>query len=204
MSSPDIYRRERRLSWDRFVTDRVAADVKRFQARVASLRPSHALDARSAAWLIRDAEALRPRAVPRLPRAPRRVRRRARVPLAALPRPAGTRPPRRPQCSASAEVPTSCRWRSHAGSTSGSRSPSPHIARTAGGISVDGDRRRRLRRHRPRAGAGVDRVRARAAADARGRDRAARVRPRRQDGAPVRAPADGRSHRRPHVPDRLD
>ncbi len=53
-SSPDVYRRQRRHSWNRFVTDRVTADVRRFRARVASLRPSRALDGRSAAWLIRE------------------------------------------------------------------------------------------------------------------------------------------------------
>ena len=52
--SPDVYRRARRRSWERFVTPRVRADVARFDARVASLQPSAALDARSAAWLIRD------------------------------------------------------------------------------------------------------------------------------------------------------
>jgi monoamine oxidase len=53
-SSPDVYRRGRRRSWERFVTPRVAADVQRFHRRVESLRPSPALDDRSAAWLIRS------------------------------------------------------------------------------------------------------------------------------------------------------
>jgi monoamine oxidase len=51
--SPDVYRREQRSSWDRFVTDRVAADIRRYRARVASMRPSRSLDSRSAASLIR-------------------------------------------------------------------------------------------------------------------------------------------------------
>jgi monoamine oxidase len=53
---PDVYRHGRRRSWRRFVTDRTAADIARFHARVASLRPSPTLDARSAAWLVRDLE----------------------------------------------------------------------------------------------------------------------------------------------------
>jgi monoamine oxidase len=52
--APDLYRRRRRRSWERFVTRGVEADLLRFQRRVASLRPAPALDARSAAWLMRD------------------------------------------------------------------------------------------------------------------------------------------------------
>ena len=50
----DIYRRGRRHLDHRFVTDRAAADLALFQARVMALRPAPALDARSAAWLMRD------------------------------------------------------------------------------------------------------------------------------------------------------
>jgi monoamine oxidase len=50
----DVYRRGRRHPDHRFVTDRVAADLARFQARVTGLRPAPALDARSASWLMRD------------------------------------------------------------------------------------------------------------------------------------------------------
>ncbi|HEU0305172.1 MAG TPA: NAD(P)/FAD-dependent oxidoreductase [Gaiellaceae bacterium] len=52
--SPDVYRRERRRSWDRFVTERVAADIRRFRARLESMRPSRSLDGGSAASLIRS------------------------------------------------------------------------------------------------------------------------------------------------------
>ena len=48
-----VYRRGRRLPWARFATPRVQADVERFYSRARSLRGA-ALDARSAAWLIRD------------------------------------------------------------------------------------------------------------------------------------------------------
>jgi monoamine oxidase len=50
----DVYRRGRRHPDHRFLTDRVAADLARFQERVTSLRPAPALDDRSAAWLIGD------------------------------------------------------------------------------------------------------------------------------------------------------
>jgi monoamine oxidase len=52
--SPDVYRRGRRRSFKRFVTDKTGADIGRFRTRVARMRPSPALDARSVAWLIRD------------------------------------------------------------------------------------------------------------------------------------------------------
>ena len=52
--SPDVYRRGRRHSFKRFVTDKTGADIGRFRVRLARLRPSPALDSRSAAWLIRD------------------------------------------------------------------------------------------------------------------------------------------------------
>lgn len=52
--SPDVYRRERRRPWDRFVTERVAADIRRYRARIASMRPAPSLDGRSAASLIRS------------------------------------------------------------------------------------------------------------------------------------------------------
>ena len=48
-----VYRRGRRLSVARFATPRAQADVARFYARARSLRGA-GLDARSAAWLIRD------------------------------------------------------------------------------------------------------------------------------------------------------
>jgi monoamine oxidase len=51
---PEVYRRGRRFPLRRFVTDRVASEVLLFQSRVEQFRPSRALDARSAAWLIRD------------------------------------------------------------------------------------------------------------------------------------------------------
>jgi monoamine oxidase len=51
---PDVYRRGRRHSFRRFLTDRTGEDIGRFRVRVASMRPSPALDARSAAWLMRD------------------------------------------------------------------------------------------------------------------------------------------------------
>ena len=49
-----VYRRERRQPDHRFITARAAADLARFQERVTGLRPAPALDARSAAWLMRD------------------------------------------------------------------------------------------------------------------------------------------------------
>ena len=52
--SPNVYRRGRRHSFKRFVTDKTGADIGRFRVRLARLRPSPALDSRSAAWLIRD------------------------------------------------------------------------------------------------------------------------------------------------------
>jgi monoamine oxidase len=52
--SPDVYRRGRRHSFRRFLTDKTGEDIGRFRVRVARLRPSPALDRRSAAWLIRD------------------------------------------------------------------------------------------------------------------------------------------------------
>jgi monoamine oxidase len=51
---PDIYRRSRRHSFRRFISGKTGDDIGRFRVRVASIRPSPALDARSAAWLIRD------------------------------------------------------------------------------------------------------------------------------------------------------
>ena len=51
---PDIYRRGRRHSFRRFISGKTGDDIGRFRVRVASMRPSPALDARSAAWLIRD------------------------------------------------------------------------------------------------------------------------------------------------------
>jgi monoamine oxidase len=51
---PDVYRRGRRHSFKRFLTNKTGNDIGRFRARVAALPPSRALDARSAAWLIRD------------------------------------------------------------------------------------------------------------------------------------------------------
>jgi monoamine oxidase len=55
-SAPAVFRRDRRRPWRSFVTERVAADVARFHARVAAMPPSPAVDRRSAAWLIRDLE----------------------------------------------------------------------------------------------------------------------------------------------------
>ena len=52
--SRDVYRRGRRHSFRRFLTDTTGEDIGRFRARVARLRASPALDTRSAAWLIRD------------------------------------------------------------------------------------------------------------------------------------------------------
>jgi monoamine oxidase len=52
--SPDVYRRGRRHSFKRFISGKTGDDIGRFRVRVASMRPSPALDARSAAWLIRD------------------------------------------------------------------------------------------------------------------------------------------------------
>jgi monoamine oxidase len=52
--SPDVYRRSRRHSFKRFVTDKTGADIGRFRVRVARLRPSPALDRQSAASLMRD------------------------------------------------------------------------------------------------------------------------------------------------------
>ncbi len=52
--SPDVYRRGRRYSFKRFISGETGDDIGRFRVRVASMRPSPALDARSAAWLIRD------------------------------------------------------------------------------------------------------------------------------------------------------
>jgi monoamine oxidase len=52
--SPDVYRRGRRHSFKRFVSGETGDDIGRFRVRVASMRPSPALDARSAAWLMRD------------------------------------------------------------------------------------------------------------------------------------------------------
>jgi monoamine oxidase len=54
--SPDVYRRGQRHSWGRFFTGRAKVDVLRFEERIASLRPSPALDKHSAAWLIRELE----------------------------------------------------------------------------------------------------------------------------------------------------
>ena len=187
-SSPDVYRRQRRHSWNRFVTDRVTADVRRFRARVASLRPSRALDARSAAWLIRelelsdrarfvvahdlrDAYGVEPEYLSllflvqqaRLRRAGRsRIRGGAdRLPLA-LAR----------QLDVRLEEPVShVEWRRH---------------RRERGRSG----RRSMRRHGPRTGAGVDRVRAPLAPHPRSGRRAARVRQRRQGGVAVRTPPD--------------
>ena len=51
---PDIYRRGRRHSFRRFLGGKTGNDIGRFRVRVASMRPSPALDARSAAWLMRD------------------------------------------------------------------------------------------------------------------------------------------------------
>jgi len=50
----DIYRRGRRHSFKRFISGETGDDIGRFRVRVASMRPSRALDARSAAWLMRD------------------------------------------------------------------------------------------------------------------------------------------------------
>jgi monoamine oxidase len=51
---PDIYRRDRRHSFKRFIRGKTGDDIGRFRVRVASMRPSPALDAHSVAWLIRD------------------------------------------------------------------------------------------------------------------------------------------------------
>ncbi len=51
---PDVYRRGRRHPFKRFISGKTGDDIGRFRVRVASMRPSPALDARSAAWLIRD------------------------------------------------------------------------------------------------------------------------------------------------------
>jgi predicted NAD/FAD-dependent oxidoreductase len=51
---PDVYRRGRRHPFKRFISGRTGNDIGRFRVRVASMRPSPALDARSAAWLMRD------------------------------------------------------------------------------------------------------------------------------------------------------
>ena len=51
---PDIYRRDRRHSFKRFISGETGDDIGRFRVRVANMRPLPALDARSAAWLIRD------------------------------------------------------------------------------------------------------------------------------------------------------
>jgi monoamine oxidase len=51
---PDVYRRGRRHSFKRFISGKTGDDVGRFRVRVASMRPSPALDARSVAWLMRD------------------------------------------------------------------------------------------------------------------------------------------------------
>ena len=51
---PDVYRRGRRHPFRRFITDETGDDIGRFHTRVARLRPSPALDTRSAAWLMRD------------------------------------------------------------------------------------------------------------------------------------------------------
>jgi monoamine oxidase len=53
-TSPTVYRGGRRLAWEDFVTPRVDADLRRFRSRLLALRPTQSLDARSAAWLIRD------------------------------------------------------------------------------------------------------------------------------------------------------
>jgi len=52
--TPDVYRRGRRHSFKRFLTDESGHDIGRFRLRAARLRPSSALDARSVAWLMRD------------------------------------------------------------------------------------------------------------------------------------------------------
>jgi monoamine oxidase len=53
-SAPTVYRAGRRLAWEDFVTPRVDAEVRSFRSRLTGLRPAPSLDARSAAWLIRD------------------------------------------------------------------------------------------------------------------------------------------------------
>jgi monoamine oxidase len=52
--SPDVFRRGRLHSFKHFLTDETGADIGRFRLRVLRLRPSPALDRRSAAWLMRD------------------------------------------------------------------------------------------------------------------------------------------------------
>ena len=53
-ATPDVHRGGRTHAWERYVTDRVRADLRRFERRVRSLRPSPALDRRSAGWLVRE------------------------------------------------------------------------------------------------------------------------------------------------------
>lgn len=52
--TPDVYRRGRRRSFKRFLTDETGKDIASFRMRIAKLRPTPALDRRSAAWLMRD------------------------------------------------------------------------------------------------------------------------------------------------------
>lgn len=54
--TPDVYRRGRRRSWQRFFTPATQVDVVRFRARLRSLPAAPSTDRRSAAWLIRDLE----------------------------------------------------------------------------------------------------------------------------------------------------
>lgn len=53
MAAPDVFRNDRRHAWHAFLTSRVNSDLRRYAARLRSLSGA-ALDARSAAWLIRD------------------------------------------------------------------------------------------------------------------------------------------------------
>ena len=105
-----------------------------------------------------------------------------------------------PPSSESVGAPTCFRSRSRAGSTSGSRSRSRMSSGALERRQRGRDRRGLLCRHGSRPGARVDGVRARAAARPDHCTRRARLRPRREVGARVRASADTRSGRRSHLP----